>query len=346
MPNLFEPFSIRGMTLRNRIVVSSMCMYSAGEDACATDFHLVHLGSRAIGGAGLVMVEATSVESRGRLSLGDLGIYDDRHVEPLARVVRYVQSEGAKIGLQLAHAGRKAWSSDKGQGPEQPVGPSPDPYTDGWAAPQALPIEGIRGQVDLFRDGARRALEAGFDSLEVHAAHGYLAHQFLSPLANFREDQYGGDLENRSRFLYEVVEAIREVWPEDRPLGVRVSATDWIPGGWDIEQTVTLARGLKARGVDLIDCSSAGLSPLQQIPVGPGYLVPFAERVRGEAEIPTAAVGLITAPEQADEIIRNGRADLVVMAREFLRDPYWPIHAAKTLGHEIEWPKQYLLAKR
>ncbi len=346
MPNLFEPFSIRGMTLRNRIVVSSMCMYSAGEDACATDFHLVHLGSRAVGGAGLVMVEATSVEGRGRLSLGDLGIWDDRHVEPLARIVRYVQSEGAKIGLQLAHAGRKAWSFDKGHGPEQPVAPSPDAHAEGWAAPEALTIEGIHRQVDLFRDGARRALDAGFDSLEVHGAHGYLAHQFLSPLANFREDQYGGSLENRSRFLYEVVEAIREIWPEDRPLGVRVSATDWVQGGWDIEQTVTLARGLKARGVDLIDTSSAGISTLQQIPLGPSYLVPFAERVRQEVEIPTAAVGLITAPEQADEIIRNGRADLVVMARELLRDPYWPIQAAKTLGHEIEWPEQYLLAQR
>ncbi len=294
----------------------------------------------------MVMVEATSVEGRGRLSLGDLGIWDDRHVEPLARIVRYVQSEGAKIGLQLAHAGRKAWSSDRGHGPEQPVAPSPDAHAEGWAAPEALTIDGIRAQVDLFRDGARRALEAGFDSLEVHGAHGYLAHQFLSPLANFREDQYGGGLENRSRFLYEVVEAIRESWPEDRPLGVRVSATDWVPGGWDIEQTVTLARGLKARGVDMIDCSSAGISTLQQIPLGPSYLVPFAERVRQEVEIPTAAVGLITAPEQADEIIRNGRADLVVMGREFLRDPYWPIHAAKTLGHEIEWPEQYLLAKR
>ena len=346
MPNLFEPFSIRGMTLRNRIVVSSMCMYSAGEDACATDFHLVHLGSRAVGGAGLVMVEATSVEGRGRLSLGDLGIWDDRHVEPLARIVRYVQSEGAKIGLQLAHAGRKAWSFDKGHGPEQPVAPSPDAHAEGWAAPEALTIEGIHRQVDLFRDGARRALDAGFDSLEVHGAHGYLAHQFLSPLTNFREDQYGGSLENRSRFLYEVVEAIREIWPEDRPLGVRVSATDWVQGGWDIEQTVTLARGLKARGVDLIDTSSAGISTLQQIPLGPSYLVPFAERVRQEVEIPTAAVGLITAPEQADEIIRNGRADLVVMARELLRDPYWPIQAAKTLGHEIEWPEQYLLAQR
>ena len=334
------------MTLRNRIVVSPMCQYSAEEDACATDWHLVHLGSRAVGGAGLVMVEATSVESRGRLSLGDLGIYDDRHIEPLARIVGFVQSEGAKIGLQLAHAGRKAWTSDRGHGPEESVAPSPVPYAENWATPEELTIEGISQEVDRFRDGALRALKAGFDAVEVHGAHGYLAHQFLSPLTNFREDSYGGGLENRARFLYEVVEAIREVWPEDKPLAVRVSATDWVPGGWDIEQTVVLARGLKDRGVDLVDCSSAGLSPAQQIPVGPGYQVPFSERVRREGDIPTAAVGMISAPEQADEIIRNGRADLVVMAREFLRDPYWPIHAAKTLGHDIEWPEQYLLARR
>lgn len=346
MSHLFSPLTIRSMTLRNRIMVSPMCQYSAQEDACATDWHLVHLGSRAVGGAGLVMVEATSVESRGRLSLGDLGIYADRHVEPLARIIRFVHGQGAQMGLQLTHAGRKAWTSDKGHGREAIVSASPLPFGEGWAEPKTLGREDIQGVVDAFREGARRALDAGFDLLEVHAAHGYLIHQFLSPLANQREDEYGGGLNNRFRLLHEVVDAIRDVWPEDRPLFVRVSGTDWVPGGWDIDQTVALARTLKDHGVDLVDCSSGGLSPKQQIPLGPGYQVPFAERVRREADIATAAVGLITQPEMADEIVRNGRADLVVLAREFLRDPYWPLHAARTLGQDVEWPWQYLLAKR
>ncbi|MBI4236291.1 MAG: NADH:flavin oxidoreductase/NADH oxidase [Chloroflexi bacterium] len=346
MAHLFSPWTLRGATLRNRIVVSPMCQYSAGEDACATDWHLVHLGSRAVGGAGLVMVEATSVESRGRLSRGDLGIYDDRHIEPLARIVRFVHGQGALLGLQLTHAGRKAWTSDKGKGPELPVSAAPLPYAEDWAVPHPLDRGEVRQVVDAFRQGARRALAAGFDLLEIHAAHGYLIHQFLSPLTNQREDAYGGTLAGRFRLLHEVVDGVREVWPEEKPLFVRVSATDWVPGGWDIEQTVALAHTLPERGVDLVDCSSGGLSPQQQVPLGPGYQVPFAERVRREAGIPTAAVGLIVAPEMADEIIRNGRADLVVLARELLRSPYWPLHAARALGHEVAWPWQYLLAKR
>jgi 2,4-dienoyl-CoA reductase-like NADH-dependent reductase (Old Yellow Enzyme family) len=288
------------------------------------------------------------VESRGRLSLGDLGIYDDRHVEPLARIVRFLHAQGAKTGLQLGHAGRKAWTSDKGHRPEDEiVAPSALPFTDEWVTPHVLDTEEIHRLVEAYRDGATRALAAGFDGLEIHGAHGYLVHQFLSPLSNQREDEYGGSLANRSRLLHEIVEAIREVWPEDRFLSVRVSATDWIPGGWDVDETIELSKTLKERGVDIMDCSSGGLSPQQKIPVGPGYHVPFSERVRHEAAMPTATVGMITSPEMADEIIRNDRADLVVMAREFLRNPYFPLHAAGTLRQEIDyWPSQYRLAKR
>lgn len=348
MPHLFEPYSLRGVEFRNRIAVSPMCQYSAGEDACATDWHLVHLGARAVGGAGLVMTEMTSVESRGRLSSGDLGIYDDRHVEPLARIVRFLHDQGAKAGMQLGHAGRKAWTSDKGHRPEDPiVGPSPLPYTDGWEAPKAMDTKEISQLVEAYRNGAKRAMDAGFDGLEIHGAHGYLVHQFLSPLSNEREDAYGGSLENRSRLLVEIVNAVREVMPEDTFLSVRLSATDWIPGGWDVDETVELAKTLKERGVDIIDCSSGGLSPLQKIPVGPGYHVPFSERVRHEAGIPTATVGMITTPEMADEVIRNDRADMVVMARELLRDPHFPLRAARTLRQEIDyWPWQYRLANR
>ncbi|MBI4498837.1 MAG: NADPH dehydrogenase NamA [Chloroflexi bacterium] len=346
MPHLFEPLTLRGTTFRNRIMVSPMCQYSGPVDGCATDWHLVHLGSRAVGGAGLVCVEATAVESHGRLSLGDLGLWSDDQVEPLARIVRFCQSQGARMGIQLAHAGRKAWTDQQGHGPETPVAPSPLPYGEGWRVPQALSREEIAGVVVAFRQAACRALDAGFEVLEVHAAHGYLIHEFLSPLSNEREDEYGGPLPHRFRLLHQVVDAIRTVWPEDRPLFVRISATDWSPGGWDLDQSVALAKTLGERGVDLIDCSSGGLVPTQQIALGPGYQVPFAERIRREAAVPTGAVGLITAPEMADEIIRNGRADLVVLGRELLRHPYWPLHAASVLGREVAWPWQYLRAKR
>jgi 2,4-dienoyl-CoA reductase-like NADH-dependent reductase (Old Yellow Enzyme family) len=347
MPHLFEPFTLRGVTLRNRIVMSPMCQYSATEDACATDWHLVHLGSRAVGGAGLVTVEMTAIQSNGRLSLGDLGIYDDRHIEPLARIVRFVHGQGAKMALQLGHAGRKAWTDQKGNGPEAPTAPSPLPYDADWAVPQPLDKDGIGELVQAYQDGARRALEAGFDGLEVHAAHGYLIHQFLSPLSNQREDEYGGGMRNRFRLLHEAVESIRRVWPEDRFLSVRVSAMDWLPGGWDIDQTVELAKTLKERGVDVVDTSSGGLSPQQKVPFGPGYHLPFSERIRREADISTAVVGLITQPELADEAVRNGRADLIVLARELLRDPYWPLHAASALRQETDyWPWQYLRAKQ
>lgn len=250
------------------------------------------------------------------------------------------------MGMQLAHAGRKAWTDQKGHGPETPVSASPVPFNDGWAVPQALNREEIASVVDAFRQSARRSLEAGFDVIELHAAHGYLIHQFLSPLTNEREDEYGGPLTNRFRLLYQVVDAVREVWPQDRPLFVRISATDWSPGGWDIDQSVELAKTLGERGVDLIDCSSGGTVPSQQIPLGPGYQVPFAERIRREAAIRTGAVGLIEAPQMADELVRNGRADVIFMAREFLRHPYWPLDAARALGQDIIWPRQYQRAKR
>ncbi|MCX6022458.1 MAG: NADH:flavin oxidoreductase/NADH oxidase [Chloroflexi bacterium] len=346
MTHLFSPLTIRGVTFRNRIMVSPMCQYSAGADGRATDWHLVHLGGRAVGGAGLVCVEATSVESRGRLSERDLGIWNDDQIEPLARVVRFSHEQGALMGMQLAHGGRKAWSDKKGFGPETPVAPCPLPFGEGWAVPEALDRDGIATVIDAFRQAARRSRDAGFDMVEVHAAHGYLLHEFLSPLSNEREDKYGGPLANRARLLLEVVAAIQEVWPEDRPLFVRISATDWSPGGWDIEESVELAVMLKERGVDLVDCSSGGLVPTQQIPLGPAYQTPFAERIRRATGVSAGAVGLITTPEMADEIIRNGRADLVLLGREFLRHPTWPLDAAKALGHDVAWPVQYLRARQ
>ncbi|BDG62411.1 NADH:flavin oxidoreductase/NADH oxidase [Caldinitratiruptor microaerophilus] len=354
--HLFERLKLRDVTFRNRIAVSPMCQYS-GEDGMATDWHLVHLGSRAVGGAALVITEATAVEARGRISPQDLGIWDDRHVEPLARITRFIRGQGAVPGIQLAHAGRKAstrrpWEGLAPVGPEEGgwrpvVGPSPIPFDDGYPVPEALDEAAIAEIVRAFRDGARRALEAGFQVVEIHAAHGYLLHEFLSPLSNHRTDRYGGSFENRTRLVREVVAAIREVWPERLPLFVRISATDWAPGGWDPDQSVELARGLGALGVDLVDCSSGGLVPGVSIPTDPGYQVPFAERVRREAGIATGAVGLITTPAQADAIIREGKADLVLLGRQLLRDPYWPLRAAHELGHadRAPWPPQYLRAR-
>jgi len=326
-------------------MMSPMCMYSAGEDACATDFHLVHHGARAVGGVALLMLEATAVESRGRISRADLGLYADRHIAPLKRIVEFCHAHGAKMGVQLAHAGRKAFSAEKGVGPETPVAPSAIPFDEGWVTPHALAERELDDIVAAFRRGAERAGAAGFDVIELHSAHGYLLHEFLSPLVNRRSDAYGGSLENRARLLRRVVAAVREVWPTQSPLFVRVSASDWAPGGLDVDEVVQVARWLKAEGVDLLDCSSGGAVPTQQIPAAPGYQVPFAERVRRETGLATGAVGLITCPELADEIVRNARADLVILGRELLRHPYWPLDAARRLGVDLEWPEQYLRAK-
>ncbi len=344
MAELFSPFTLRGVTLRNRIAMSPMCMYSAGEDGRATDFHLAHLATRAVGGVGLIITEATAVEARGRISTNDLGLWDDSQVEPLARAVRLCKAQGAVMCSQLAHAGRKAWTAMKGAGPFPAVAPSAIPFDADWAAPHELTPPELDGIVAAYRAAALRALHAGFDAVEVHAAHGYFLHAFLSPVANHRTDEYGGPLENRARMLLRVVDAVREIWPASQPLLVRLSSTDWIEGGLTIQDQVQVARWLKAHGVDLVDCSSGGISSFLP-PVGPGYQVPFAERIRREAGIPTMAVGLITTPEMAEEIVRNGRADLVAMGRELLRNPYWPLQASRALGHDLAWPRQYLRAK-
>ncbi len=350
--HLFSPLPLRSVTLRNRIAVSPMCQYSA-VDGHATDWHLVHLGSRAVGGAGLVVFEATAVEARGRISPADLGLWDDRQIEPLARIVRFIEAHGAVPALQLAHAGRKAsvrapWDGGGpiplAEGGWTPVGPSPLPFADGHPVPHALDRDGIRGIVAAFAAAARRAVGAGFRVLEVHCAHGYLLHEFLSPLANQRDDLYGGSFENRTRLAREVLQAVRTAWPERLPLIVRISATDWVPGGWDVDQSVELSRALEPL-VDLVDVSSGGLAWNAQVPMGPGYQTAFAERIRKEAGVATGAVGMIVSPEQADHVIRTGQADLVLLAREMLRDPHFPLRAARALGHEGPWPKQYLRAR-
>jgi 2,4-dienoyl-CoA reductase (NADPH2) len=352
--DLLAPLTVRGVTFRNRIGVSPMCQYCA-EDGFADDWHLVHLGSRAAGGAGLVMVEATAVMAEGRITPGDLGIWDDHHAEPLARIARFLHREGAVAGIQLAHAGRKA-SCDlpwKGGAPLPPdrggwpvVGPSPVPFHEGGPVPRQLDEAGIDAVVAAFVAAARRALAAGFRVLEIHAAHGYLLHEFLSPLSNRRSDRYGGSLENRMRLPLRVAAEVRRAMPDDLPLFVRISATDWVEGGWDLRQSVELARALEPLGVDLIDCSSGGLVPKATIPVGKGYQVPFAAAVRKEAGLRTAAVGLITEPAQANEIITSGEADLVFLAREMLREPYWALKAQQALNQEPSWPVQYGYAVR
>jgi len=344
VPQLFEPLTIRGVTLRNRIMMSPMVQRSALPDGLPTEWHLVHYATRAIGGVGLIMFEATAVESRGRITTSDLGLWNDRHIKPLAQIVAMCHEHGAAVGVQLAHAGRKAWSDDRGHGPEQSVAPSAIAFDEGWLVPHALSEEEIQEVISAFRLATERARYAGFDVVELHAAHGYLINQFLSPLANCRQDSYGGSLENRLRFLRRVIEATREVW-EDRPLFVRVSATDYVPGGIDLNEMVLIARALREAGVDLVDVSSGGITPLQP-PSWPGYQVPFAERIRREAGIRTAAVGLITSPEMAEEIVANGRADIVALGRELLRNPYWPLQAAQALGANITWPRQYQRARR
>ncbi len=349
--NLFTPLRIRGVTIRNRIAVSPMCQYSSTEGA-ANDWHLVHLGSRAVGGAGLVFVEATAVTRDGRITPGDVGIWNDAHVEPLARIARFVQGEGAVPGIQLAHAGRKASTAppfDGGggslktaeRGAWETVAPSAIPFDQCDPVPHSLSTEEIQDVIGSFETAASRAISAGFRTIEIHAAHGYLLHEFLSPLSNRRTDAYGGTLENRVRILVEVASRIRGAIPDDVPLFVRVSATDWAEGGWEIEQTVALSRELKSAGVDLIDCSSGGLVPHAVVPAAPGYQVPFAAAVRHKAGLQTGAVGLITGVEQANEIIASGKADIVLMAREMLREPYWAMKAAQAMGEEIRWPRQY-----
>ena len=349
---LFSPLPLRSLTLAHRIVVSPMCQYSS-DDGFVNDWHVVHLATRAVGGAALVFTEATAVTAEGRISPQDLGIYRPAHVEGLGRIVRFVHSQKTLAGIQLAHAGRKGstarpWESATTVAPVDggwvPVGPTDEPFTPAYPVPRALTVPEIRSAVDAFGVAAQRALDAGFDVIELHAAHGYLIHQFLSPLVNTRTDEYGGCFDHRIRLCLESVDAIRRVWPDRLPFFVRISSTDWKAGGWDIEQSVELARQLKARGVDLIDCSSGGAVADATIPVGPGYQVPFAERVRRDAGLPTGAVGLITTPQQADEIVRDERADCVMLARELLRDPYFPFHAAQALGHPIPWPAQYLRA--
>jgi 2,4-dienoyl-CoA reductase-like NADH-dependent reductase (Old Yellow Enzyme family) len=352
MSSLFSPLRLRDVTLRNRIAVSPMCEYSSA-DGFANDWHLVHLGSRAVGGAALVLTEAIAVTADGRISPEDLGIWQDAHVEELARIARFCVGQGAVWGTQLAHAGRKAstfrpWDPGRGAiapdaGGWTPVAPGAEPFDPTYPVPQPLDEDGIGAIVRAFADGARRTLEAGGSVIEIHGAHGYLVHEFLSPLVNRRTDRWGGSFENRTRLALEIVRAVRGVWPERLPLFVRLSATDWVPDGWDIEQTVALARLLRAEGVDLIDVSSGGAVPVPPgtIPAGPLYQTPLAERVRREAGISTGAVGLITEPADAEAIVADGRADLVFLARELLRDPYWPLFAARALGAEAVWPPQY-----
>ena len=353
MPGLFDPLAIRDLTFANRAFVSPMCQYSS-HDGYANDWHFVHLGSRAVGGAGLIFTEATAVLPKARISPQDLGIWSDGHIEMLGRIVRFIHEQGSIAGMQLAHAGRKAstrrpWETpgtvpESEGGWKEIVAPSALPFADNYPMPQALTTEGIQEAVAAFAAAARRACQAGFRVIEIHAAHGYLIHEFLSPLSNRREDDYGGSFENRTRLCCEVVAAVRSEWPKELPLFVRISATDWIEGGWNIDESVKLAAQLKPMGVDLIDCSSGGNVPHAKIPVGAGYQVAFAERIRREAEIMTGAVGMITSPIQAEHIIQTGQADAVIMAREFLRDPYWALRAARELEQPIAWPVQYLRA--
>ena len=346
-PHLFQPLTIRSVRLRNRVGVSPMCQYSS-DDGVATDWHLVHLGSRAVGGAGLVIAEATAVSAEGRITPGCAGIWADKHIEPLARINRFIKQHGAVPGIQIAHAGRKAsaavpWNGDAhladNAGGWPTIAPSALAFGRGLPkVPRAMTEADIVRVQNDFVAAAKRSLAAGYEWLEIHSAHGYLSHEFLSPLTNRRTDRYGGSFDNRIRFLIETARTVRATWPDRLPLAVRISCTDWVPGGWDIEQSIELSRRLKAEGVDLIDCSSGGIVPDAKIPVGTGYQVPFAERIRREAGIATAAVGFITEPALADEIICNGRADIVLLAREMLRDPYWPLRTARTLDHGAAMP--------
>ncbi|MCC9136089.1 NADPH dehydrogenase NamA [Pontibacter silvestris] len=353
MPNLFSPLKIKNIELKNRIVVSPMCQYSS-EDGFANDWHLVHLGSRAVGGASLIIFEATAVSPEGRITPDDLGIWKAEHVEGIKRITSFIEAHGTVPGVQLGHAGRKAshrspWKGGTAITEEedgwQTVAPSAIPFIESEPKPLELDAEGIQKVIADFKAAAKRSLEAGFKVIELHAAHGYLLHEFYSPLSNQRTDNYGGSFENRIRLLLEVIESVQEVWPVEYPLLVRISATDWTEGGWTGEDSVALANVLKDKGVDLIDCSTGGNVPHAKIPVGPGYQVEFAESIKKETGMPTGAVGMITSPEQAEDIITTGKADLVLLAREFLREPYFPLKAAQELNHDITWPLQYERAK-
>jgi len=353
MPHLFSPLKIKSVEFKNRIVVSPMCEYSS-EDGFANDWHLVHLGSRAVGGAGLIITEATAVSPEGRITFADLGIYKDEHIVKLKEITDFIHAHGAVVGVQLAHAGRKAshvepWNGGAQIPSNQPngwkaVAPSAVPFTGSEEAPLELDKAGIEKIKADFKAATLRAIKAGFKVIELHAAHGYLVHQFLSPISNHRTDEYGGVFENRIRLLLEIIETVHGVWPKDNPLFVRISATDWTEGGWTADESVALAKILKDKGVDLVDCSSGGNVAGAKIPLKPGYQVEFSEAVRTTG-ILTGAVGLITEPKQADDLIKNGQADVVFLAREMLRDPYFPLRAARELEQEIKWPVQYERAK-
>jgi 2,4-dienoyl-CoA reductase-like NADH-dependent reductase (Old Yellow Enzyme family) len=350
---LFSPHRLRQLEFNNRIYVSPMCQYSA-VDGMPTDWHLVHLGSRAVGGAALVMTEATAVSPEGRITPFDTGIWSREQAAEFRKIAGFLRQHGAVAGLQIAHAGRKAstdvpWRGgkplDTGSGGWQPIAPSPVPFAEGYAVPREMTEADMERVRAAFAASARYGREAGFEVVEVHMAHGYLLHEFLSPLTNRRTDAFGGTLENRLRFPVSVARAVREEWPERLPVFVRVSATDWVEGGWDLPQTVALARELKSLGIDMVDCSSGGTVPDAVVPAGPGFQAPFAAAVRREVGIATGAVGLITEPAQAEEIVSTGQADAILIGREFLRDPYWPLHAARTLGVDVPWPSQYERAK-
>jgi 2,4-dienoyl-CoA reductase-like NADH-dependent reductase (Old Yellow Enzyme family) len=354
MIGLFSSLRLRSIEFKNRIFVSPMCQYSSRE-GMPNEWHLVHLGTRAVGGAALVFDEATAVSPEGRISPWDTGIWSDQHVQAFRPITDFLKARGAIPGIQLAHAGRKAsteapWRGRKAVGEKEggwiPLAPSPLPFDETSPTPREMTKGEIENLISKFGAAAHRSRQAGFEVLELHLAHGYLAHQFLSPLSNHRSDEYGGELENRVRFPLQVARAVREAWPDHLPLFVRISCTDWVEGGWDLAQSIELSRRLKEIGTDLIDCSSGGLVPDAPIPAKPGYQTPFAAAIRRQAEIPTGAVGLITAPEQAEQIISTGQADAVLLARQFLRDPYWPLHAARALGVDVPWPKQYERAKK
>ncbi|MHB1922518.1 MAG: NADH:flavin oxidoreductase/NADH oxidase [Chitinophagaceae bacterium] len=353
MAQLFSPLKIRSLTLKNRIMVSPMCEYSS-EDGFANDWHLVHLGSRAVGGAALVVTEACAVSPEARISPEDLGIWKDEHIPRLKSIVEFLHQQGALAGIQLAHAGRKASHASPWKGNQQiprsqegweAVAPSSIAFREGTEAPAALTQTGIEQVKSDFKNAAVRALKAGFDLIELHAAHGYLMHEFLSPLTNQRKDQYGGCFENRIRFVLEITEEVRKVWPGQKPLFIRISGTDWAPGGWSLEESTELVKILKNKEVDLVDCSSGGLVTHATIPVGPGYQVPIAAHIKKETGMLTGAVGMILSATQAETILVSGQADLIIMARELLRDPYFALHAAQELGEDIPWPVQYERAK-
>ncbi len=354
MSLLFSPLTIKSIRLKNRIIVSPMCQYSS-VDGFATDWHLVHLGSRAIGGAALIIQEATAVSAAGRITYGDLGIWKNEHIEKLSAIVAFIHEHGSVAGIQLAHAGRKAscelpWKGGQqvhsGDGHWQTVAPSPMPFYESDMIPHELSKEEIGSLVNDFKAATIRAVKAGYKVVEIHAAHGYLINEFLSPLSNLRTDEYGGSFENRIRFLLEIIAAIKRVWPADLPLFVRVSASDWVEGGWTIADSVQLAMILKKKGIDLIDASSGGSLSTANIPAGPGYQVPFAAAIKKQSGILTGAVGIITNAKQAEDILQQQQADCIIIAREHLRDPYFALHAAKELNEDVEWPVQYIRAKR